>query len=89
MDRCAFGMRVTTMRQARSMTTRRLARTIGVSEATMEKIERGQCVTSVETLVKLCNVLQISPIFLLKHSLIELPLFPSPPPKAKGGKKKG
>ena len=64
-----FGQRVRASRRALGLTQEELAEKVGISASFMGHIERGSRVASLETLVALCNVLQVSPQTLLQASL--------------------
>lgn len=64
-----FGRRIREARKAKGMTQDELADKIGVSGSFLGHIERGTRVASLDTLVDLCNVLEISPSLLLGASL--------------------
>ncbi len=64
-----FGARVRSARRARGLTQENLAEQIGISTSFMGHIERGTRIASLDTLVALCNALEISPHELLQASL--------------------
>ena len=65
-----LGRRIRTLRQKQHMTQEQLAEKIDMSASFLGHIERGSRVASLETLVKICNVLDTNPGFLLAASLI-------------------
>ena len=69
LDYKALGERIRRQRQHLKLTQEQLAELIGVSHSYVGHIERGSRVASLETLVALCNVLQVSPQTLLQASL--------------------
>ena len=69
MDYSALGKRVRQQRLAAGMTQDELARKVGVSCSFIGHIERGEKKASIETVVALCNALQIAPTILLQDSL--------------------
>lgn len=69
MDNRSFGHRVRLERRRKRLTQEALAERIGVSASFMGHIERGTRATSTETLVALCNALEVSPAVLLCDSL--------------------
>ncbi len=69
MDYKDLGTRVRAMRRHMGLTQEELAERIGISASFLGHIERGTRVASLETLVSLCNVLQVSPMYLLSASL--------------------
>jgi len=64
-----LGKRIRTARRQFAMTQEDLAEKIGISTSFMGHIERGSRVASLETLVSLCNTLQVTPQYLLSASL--------------------
>lgn len=64
-----LGQRIRVLRQKQHMTQEQLAEKIDISASFLGHIERGSRVASLETLVKLCNVLDTNPGFLLAASL--------------------
>ncbi len=69
MDYKDLGARVRAMRRQMALTQEQLAEKIGISASFLGHIERGTRVASLETLVALCNVLNVSPVYLLTASL--------------------
>lgn len=69
MDYQDLGRRVRTIRRQMGLTQEELAEQLGISTSFLGHIERGTRAVSVETLVQLCNVLNISPVYLLSASL--------------------
>ncbi len=64
-----LGVRVRQQRELNNMTQGQLARKVGVTGSFIGHIERGEKKASVETVVALCNALEISPSVLLQDSL--------------------
>ena len=64
-----LGRRIRMLRQKQHMTQEQLAEKIDMSASFLGHIERGSRVASLETLVKICNVLDTNPGFLLAASL--------------------
>ena len=62
-------MRVRQQRTLRNMTQGELADRVGVSTSFIGHIERGEKKASVETIVALCNAMEVSPSALLQDSL--------------------
>ena len=60
MDYGAMGKRIRTRRKQRGMTQAALAESIGISTSFIGHIERGTRITSLETLVRLAQVLEVS-----------------------------
>ena len=64
-----LGKRVRQQRILAQMTQEKLAEAAGISLSFLGHIERGTRKASLDTLVKLCNVLKVSPQLLLQDSL--------------------
>lgn len=73
MDYEAMGEKIRALRKARGITQAELACRMGISQAFLGNIERGCRIASLETLVKLCNVLETDANTLLAADLIYLP----------------
>ena len=71
MDYSKLGIRVRQQRELNGLTQGQLAEKVGVSGSFIGHIERGEKKASVETVVALCNALEISPSVLLQDSLSE------------------
>lgn len=71
MDYAKLGMRVRQQRVLNRLTQEQLAEKTGVSCSFIGHIERGEKKASVETVVALCNALDISPSVLLQDSLTD------------------
>ena len=69
MDLIDLGNRIRLCRQGAKMTQEQLAEKMGVCTSFIGHIERGTRVTSLETMVSLCNVLDVSMDYLLAKSL--------------------
>lgn len=69
MDYEKLGIRVRQQRELNSLTQSQLARKVGVTGSFIGHIERGEKKASVDTVVALCNALEISPTVLLQDSL--------------------
>ena len=69
MDYRKLGERVRRQRELNEMTQGELARKVGVSNSFIGHIERGEKKASVETVVALCNAMEVSPSVLLQDSL--------------------
>lgn len=83
MDYLGLGKRIRMHRRSLQMTQEQLAEQCGISVSFLGHIERGTRKASLETLVALSNVLQVSPSMLLQDSLnhpTDL-LYPSPNPR--------
>ena len=64
-----LGKRVRELRPKLDLTQEELAEKCGISASFLGHIERGTRVASIETLVGLCNLLQVTPQYLLSASL--------------------
>ncbi len=64
-----FGKRVYELRRSIGMTQEALAKKCSISASFLGHIERGTRVASIETLVALCNTLNVTPQYLLSASL--------------------
>ena len=64
-----MGARVRQLREMNDWTQGELAKRVGVSGSFIGHIERGEKKASVDTVVALCNALEISPSVLLQDSL--------------------
>ncbi|MGN0777960.1 MAG: helix-turn-helix domain-containing protein [Aristaeellaceae bacterium] len=69
MDYKDLGNRVRTVRRQHSLTQEQLAEKVGISASFLGHIERGTRVASLETLVAICNTLNVTPEYLLSASL--------------------
>ena len=69
MDYEKLGVRVRQQRVMNRLTQEQLAEKAGVSSSFIGHIERGEKKASVETVVALCNAMDISPSVLLQDSL--------------------
>ena len=69
MDYNQLGKRVRQQRILNKLTQEQLAEKAGISCAFVGHIERGEKKASLETLVALCNVLEVSPTEMLQDSL--------------------
>lgn len=71
MDYGKLGVRVRQQRVLNRLTQEQLAEKTGVSCSFIGHIERGEKKASVETVVALCNAMDISPSVLLQDSLTD------------------
>ena len=69
MDYKDMGSRIRAVRRQQSLTQEHLAEMVGISASFLGHIERGTRVASLETLVALCNELNVAPEYLLRASL--------------------
>lgn len=76
MDYKLLGMKIRLFRRKRGMTQEQLAERVDLSASFIGHVERGTRVSSLETLMKLCHVLQVTPNDLLQEEklLTELTL---------------
>lgn len=64
-----MGKRIRQQRQLKHMTQEYLAEKAGISLSFLGHIERGTRKASLDTVVRICNALQVSPRLLLQDSL--------------------
>lgn len=64
-----LGVRIRTAREGKNLTQERLAELTGLSNNYISNIERKRSKPSVETLIKLCNALEITPDQVLLDSI--------------------
>lgn len=64
-----LGKRIRQQRMLARMTQEKLSEAAGISLSFLGHIERGTRKASLDTLVKICNVLKVSPQLLLQDSL--------------------
>ena len=69
MDYVALGKRVQARRKLIGLTQQELSEKAGISCSFMGHIERGSRKVSLETLIRLCDVLQVSCDYLLQDSM--------------------
>ena len=67
MDYKLLGMKVRLFRRKRGMTQEQLAERADLSASFIGHVERGTRISSLETLMKLCHVLQVTPNDLLQE----------------------
>lgn len=65
MDYIALGRRIRHYRHCRGLTQQRLAEMVEISPSFMGHIERGARTASLETVIRLCRALQVTPNDLL------------------------
>lgn len=74
MDYVSLGRRIYQKRRELHWTQTQLARKVGLSVSFLGHIERGSRKASLESLIAICNALNVSPNYLLEQSLtITLP----------------
>lgn len=66
-----LGKRIRQQRKLLRMTQEQLAEQAGISLSFLGHIERGTRKASLDTLVRICNALQVSPQLLLQDSLAD------------------
>ena len=82
MDYISLGRRVNKRRRELHMTQEQLAEKLQLSTSFLGHIERGTRKASLETLIALCNALDVSPNYLLERSLtLSNPDMPPMPPE--------
>lgn len=69
MDYIGLGKRIRRQRQAQHLTQEKLAELAGISLSFLGHIERGTRTASLETVVRLANVMRVSVDYLLADSL--------------------
>ena len=69
MDYKDLGSRVRAARRQQGLTQEKLADKAGISASFLGHIERGSRVASIDTLVDLCNAMNVTPEYLLAGSL--------------------
>ncbi len=69
MDYVKLGERIRKQRILNQLTQEQLAESAGISTSFVGHIERGEKKASIETIVALCNALEVSPAVLLQDSL--------------------
>lgn len=69
MDYRDLGLRIRAIRREKHLTQEELAGKVNISASFLGHIERGTRVASLETLVALCNALDVMPQYLLSASL--------------------
>lgn len=69
MDYRDMGLRIRTLRKKQHITQETLAERLDISPSFLGHIERGTRAASLETLVKLCRVLNTEPNYLLASSI--------------------
>lgn len=80
MNGAALGAKIHEVRRMRHITSDKLAELCGVGPVHIRKIESGAKVPSIYLFVRICNVLHISPDYLLRDSLEDVPEGSNPAP---------
>ncbi len=70
MDYIMMGRRIRLYRHQKKLTQEQLAEQVGVSASFMGHIERGSRIASIETLMKICAVLNVTPNELLSDEVL-------------------
>ena len=78
MDYISLGRRIHQKRRELRMTQTQLAAKVGLSVSFLGHIERGSRKASLESLVSICNALNVSPNYLLEQSLTIPVVQPAP-----------
>lgn len=71
MDNKSFGQQLRLIRKQHKMTVETLAELLDISDKAVWNIENGNRSTSLDVLVKICNIFHVSPEFLLAKDLDE------------------
>lgn len=69
LDKMAFGMRLSAIRRVKNLTSEQLSELCGVDNTHIRHIESGSRSPSIRLLVRLCNVLQVSPYYFLQDCI--------------------
>lgn len=64
-----LGNRIRKAREQKNLTQEQLAEIIGMSNNYISNIERNHSIPSLETLLKICNALQVTPDYVLMDSI--------------------
>ena len=64
-----FGEQLKVMRKIKGLTQESLAERIGINLRQLARIEAGESFVSSQTLYKICNVLEVSPMVLFNFDL--------------------
>lgn len=64
-----FGKQMKKIRENRGITVKQLATAVGLSDSTVWQIENGSRSTTIDNLVKICNILEVNPDYLLSTEL--------------------
>lgn len=83
MDYVSLGQRIRKQRRARHWTQADLAQEVDISMSFLGHIERGTRKASLETIVSICNALNVSPGYLLENSLSISPRGETDPAKGR------
>lgn len=69
MDKRSFGRRLYQVRKAKKITSSEMANILGLTPSFVRQIECGNRSPSIDTLIDVCNLLNISPDYLLEGDL--------------------
>lgn len=69
LDKRSFGKHIKLARKHQNLTVEQLAEKLDISSKSIWQIESGKCATTISGLVNLCNILKVSPEYLLSGDL--------------------
>ena len=69
MDYRDMGRKIRSLRKSCHLTQAQLATQLGLSASFLGHLERGTRIASIDTLAQLCNVLKVSPAYLMESAL--------------------
>lgn len=72
MNKKYFGKRIQLARKEQKLTSEKLAELCSINSVYMRKIEAGEKVPSMAVFLKICEVLKVTPNYLLAETLTEL-----------------
>lgn len=72
MENRVLGKKIGMLRKSKKLTSEKLADLCGVYPGHIRQIESGVCLPSLKLLINICNVLQVSPEYLLSQELIKI-----------------
>lgn len=64
-----FGSRLRKLRRSKGLTIEQLAELCDSSESVIRGYEKSRCMPSCQTLIRLCNTLEVAPDYLLQDEL--------------------
>lgn len=68
-DKKSMGLKIRAARKKKGYTQSQLAELISVSDRTVNLMETGKSGMTIETLIKFCNVLDVSPNYVLSYEI--------------------
>ncbi len=71
-SKAAFGKRLTTAREAKSLTKEKLGKLVGVHHSQVGRYEKGEASPSAEVLKKMANTLDVSTDYLMNGTTADL-----------------